>query len=230
MELIRPGYEILSHIEEREVYRTLERAARTCYRSEERATEDGTSARKLVSGLVHRRHDAMLEFVDLTVLFTVDRGVSHELVRHRLASFAQESTRYCNYASKHVQFIVPPWCANLSFGIYEMVNGHVEGPDPDFWDGIYAEEHTWLHALSTCEQAYNDLIQSGWSPQQARSVLPNSLATRIVVKANLREWRHILALRTSHVAHPQMREVMLQLREMLCDALPLIFPQPQEAV
>ncbi|HEY3379723.1 MAG TPA: FAD-dependent thymidylate synthase [Armatimonadota bacterium] len=229
MRIIKPGYELLTAVDETAVYRAIERAARTCYRSEERITDDGTSARRLVGQLIARGHEAMLEFVDLTVLFTVDRGVSHELVRHRLASFAQESTRYCNYGSDDIAFVLPPWVTTVPTGIY-----------PICWDGLYGisldlplavsqEDSWWFWHMAVAERDYGKLLQHGWQPQQARTVLPNSLATHIVVKANLREWRHIIALRTAHAAHPQMREAMIPLAVQLAEALPLIFgPQAAE--
>jgi len=223
MQIVRPDYQILTEIEETTVYRTIERAARTCYRSEERMTDDGESARKMVQALINRQHEAMLEFFDITVLFRIDRGVSHELVRHRLASFAQESTRYCNYGGDHISFILPPWVETVMAGRYTI-----------HWDGLYGSPHDapfgmtkadshWFWNMAIAERDYQALLGHGWQPQQARTVLPNSLVTHIVVKANLREWRHILALRTAHAAHPQMREVMVLLADKLAIALPLIF-------
>jgi thymidylate synthase (FAD) len=181
MKIIKPSFEILSPfpINTMEI---IEDVARTCYQSHEK-TKEG-SAQKLFNNLLTNKHLAMLEFVDMTVRFVTDRGVSHELVRHRLCSFAQESTRYCNYKDKHLEFIPP---------IFHEQDLFIE----------------WIKHMGQCEIAYNKLIKCG--AQIARSVLPNSLKTSIVMKANLREWIHIFELRTSASAHPNMRELMIPL-------------------
>jgi len=144
-------------------------------------------------------HESVIEHESLSVRFICDRGVSHELVRHRLASYSQESTRYCNY-SGGVTFIRP--C---------------------FWGENWAEYRTWKIMMARAEWAYTELLGMGCSPQQARSVLPNSLKTEIVVTANLREWRHILRLRCSKAAHPQMRQLMIPLLKQLQDRIPVLF-------
>jgi len=136
------------------------------------------------------------------VRFICDRGVTHELVRHRLCAFSQESTRYCNYKGG-VTFVIPPWVEYLSPGQYESGD----------YSGLIGAEYSWADAMYSSECWYLDLLDCGWSPQQARSVLPNSLKTEIVVTANFREWRHIFKLRCSKAAHPQMREIMIPLLE-----------------
>jgi len=177
----------------------IERAARTCYKSEARIAP-GT-AEKLTRHLIKRGHHAMLEFGLVVVRFIVDRGVSHELVRHRLCSFAQESTRFCNY-SGGVTFIRPPW---LDQGGSTSASGR------------------WRHAMSRAESDYLALLRGGWTPQQARSVLPNSTKTEIVVGANFREWRTIFGLRVAKAAHPQMRQVMVPLLEEVKTIVPVLF-------
>ena len=146
----------------------------------------------------------MLEHSFLSVKFTVDRGITHELVRHRLCSFAQESTRYCNYSGEKfghdVKFVIP--------GFFE------DKPDT---------MRIWTEACARAEQAYFDLLDGDATPQEARTVLPNSTAAEIVISGNYREWRHILALRTAKDAHPQMREVMCPLGEELKRRIPVIF-------
>lgn len=184
--------------------RQIEDAARTCYRSEDRITDDGQSAMKLVRALIKSGHEAMLEHAYLTVKFVCDRGVSHELVRHRLASFAQESQRYCNYSkdkfNNSVNFIRP---ADIQ-------------PDTDAYNA-------WMCAMVVCENAYLRMLEFGVKPEIARSVLPNATATTIVVTADLREWRHIFKLRCASDAHPQMRELMRPLCTELKDKIPVIF-------
>lgn len=168
----------------------IERAARTCYKSEERISV--FSAEPLVKKLIGSGHHAMLEHGgDISVRFVVDRGVSHELVRHRLASFAQESTRYCNYSRGKFG------------GECTFIDAR-----PHLSESEWAE---WESALATAESYYLSMLEAGVKPQMARSVLPNATKTEVVVTANPREWRHIFELRTSERAHPQMREVMCPL-------------------
>lgn len=206
MIIVTPGFEIL-HITPNAL-ETIERAARTCYKSEDKIAE-GT-AEKMVRGLITRGHEAMLEFADITVKFTTDRGVSHEDVRHRLCSFAQESTRYVDYGKAgEIQVVCP---ADILAGLNDE-NGDLAREAFD----------TWKAAVVAAESAYNKLRALGLSPQIARSVLPTCTKTELVMKANFREWRHILKLRTSKAAHPQMRELMIPLLEVLRNQVPVIF-------
>ena len=147
----------------------------------------------------------------MTVKFICDRGVSHELVRHRPASYAQESTRYCNYGGG-VTFVIPPWLVDVEPGTYKEYIASSEDPT-----------NTWLNVAWNLEQSYLDLLSQGWQPQQARSVLPNSLKTEIVMTASLAEWRHVFKLRCDKRAHPQMRELMLPLRDAARELYPGVF-------
>lgn len=170
--------------------------------------------------LIKSGHESVLEHESISVRFICDRGVSHELVRHRLASFSQESTRYCNYSKdkfdNQVTFIIPNWLdINDGFETTADVVRQMKSLHPIYW------QFYWTLAIA--ETSYLQLLKSGWTPQQARSVLPNSLKTEIVVTANLREWRLILKQRTSNAAHPQMRELMCPLLEELKQKLPVIF-------
>jgi thymidylate synthase (FAD) len=210
MRLIKPSFEILSSIDGESILSNIERAGRTCYKSEDKITE--SSAKDFVAMIIRRGHESVLEHEKLTVKFVCDRGVSHELVRHRIASFSQESTRYCNYGSGDIAFIIPPW---TSFD-----EGLLENIDTDKYSD---QEWSWLCAMVYSEEAYKDLIEQGWRPEQARSVLPNSLKTEIIVTANLREWRLIFKQRTVAAAHPQMRELMIPLHEKLKILIPVIF-------
>lgn len=187
-----------------ETLKCLERAARTCYKSEDRITAD--SALAMVKDLRNRKHGAMLEFADLWVKCVTDRGVSHELVRHRIASYAQESTRYCNYGKLgEIRVILPP----------ELDDRTAE----DLGD-LY---HQWWHAIAAAETSYLTLLKLDVSPQIARSVLPTCLKTEINIKANLREWRHIFTERTSKAAHPQMRRLMTGILREARQRIPIIF-------
>ncbi len=215
MRLIKPSFEILtSESDLKSATQEIEKAARTCYKSEDKIKEG--SDLELIEKLISRGHEAMLEFGPcITVKFICDRGVSHELVRHRVASFAQESTRYCNYASDHIVFIIPPW-TNIEEGVWDVHRvAHIAAES-------IPGEVLWLKAMLQAETAYNALSAKEWAPQQARSVLPNSLKTEIVIKANIREWRHIFKLRAANAAHPQMREVMIPLLVEMQEILPVL--------
>jgi thymidylate synthase (FAD) len=184
------------------VLRNIEAAGRVCYRSEDRIGE-GT-AEAFVASLACRGHESVLEHAGATVVFVCDRGVSHELVRHRLASYSQESTRYVNYGSGR-------------FG------GEIEVVRPFFFAlGTPAYGH-WRAACTEAECRYLALLEAGTAPQEARSVLPMSLATRLVMTADLREWRHVLRLRCASAAHPQMRQVMIPLLLWFKEKLPAVF-------
>lgn len=128
----------------------------------------------------------------ITAKFICDRGVTHEIVRHRPASFCQESTRYCNYGK------------NQFGGEITVIRPYFLEENTPAWD-------FWKDACSVAEGAYFDLLEFGCTPQEARAVLPNSLKTELVMTANVQEWKHFFALRTSQAAHPQMREVATQL-------------------
>ncbi len=196
MRIIKQGYEIITLPQE--LLQTIEAAGRTCYKSEAKITD--TSAVNFVETLIKRGHHAVIEFGDIIVRFITNRGVTHELVRHRMCSFAQESTRYVRYDG-NMEFIEPVW--------WEKSSGD--------------QQELWKRAMADAETHYLKLLETGWKPQQAREVLPNSLKTEIVVKANIREWRHIFHLRCSSGAHPQIRELMIPLRDELKTLLPVVF-------
>lgn len=202
MQVISPSVEILSAVDGHEVLKRLEIVGRTCYKSENLISD--TSAETFVRKLISRGHEAIIEHESISVRFTCDRGVSHELVRHRVASYAQESTRYCNYSK-------------------DKFGGEITVIKPCFLlEGTEAYRQ-WEWTMHRAECAYFDLLDIGLSPQEARCVLPNSLKTEVVMTANLREWRTVLRLRCSKAAHPQMREVMLILLEKLHSLIPVVF-------
>ena len=161
----------------------------------------------MVAALIKRGHEAMLEHCSFTIKFIVDRGISHELVRHRLASFAQESTRYCNYSKE-------------GFG------GEITVIEPFFLAENTPGYSSWYDACLHSESAYFALLNWGCTPQEARSVLPNSLKTEVCMTANLREWRHFFKLRAADAtgsAHPQMKEVTVPLLKELKQLIPVVF-------
>ena len=202
MKIIKAGYEIMDPLNGEEILKKIERVARVCYKSEDKITAG--SAEKMVMALIRSGHEAMLEHFSFSVKFIVDRGVSHEIVRHRVASFAQESTRYCNYGK----------------------SGEVTFIKPLFWDEGSFEYCRWRGACEVAEYEYCKLLSNGATPQEARSVLPNSLKTEVVMTANLREWRHFFKLRalgTTGKPHPQMVEVALPLLEECKKLIPVVF-------
>ncbi len=206
MKIIKAGYEILTAISEGgiEELQHIERIGRVCYKSEDKITEDGESAKRFVQMIIDRGHKAMIEHSSLSVKFIVDRGVSHELVRHRIASFAQESTRYCNYSK-------------------DKFGKEITVIEPCFFSPLSDSYTFWKHAMESAEAHYFSLLDSGATPQEARSVLPNSTKTEITITANYREWRNFFKLRTAKAAHPQMREVTIPLLADLKKKLPIIF-------
>lgn len=212
MKIIQPYYKILTPISEGgiEELKHIEKIGRVCYKSEDRITEDGESAKKFVQMLINNNHLAMIEHSSLSVLFTVDRGITHELVRHRIASFAQESTRYCCYSREkygnEITFIEP-------FFFKYARNDRMQNL-------LYDE---WRESCQFAERRYLHMISIGATPQEARTVLPNSVKADITVTANYREWRNIFKLRCAPDAHPQMRQIMIPLLEELKEQLPIIF-------
>lgn len=201
MKIIDPSFEIINCPDGKEALLLIEKAARTCYRSENK-TSEGT-AEDLIRRCIKSGHKSVIEHGFITVKFICDRGVSHELVRHRICSFSQESSRYCDYSK-------------------DKFGNEITFIRPLFWEDQQAYL-IWRELVRYSEEAYMNLLRMGLKPENARSILPNSLKTEIVITANLREWRHILKLRTSKKAHPQMRQLMIPLLEELKKRIPVIF-------
>jgi len=189
----------------------IEEAGRTCYKSEKQIDEN--SSKNFVKMILKRGHESVIEHVSASVRFITNRGVTHELVRHRLCAFSQESTRYVNYSGSDIEYIRPVWLSDLPLGLY-LINEIKNLPQPDY---------DWAQSMFESERAYYSMIAHGWRPEQAREVLPNSLKTEIVVTANLREWRHIFKLRTAKAAHPQIRELMKSCLLGFQKAFPVLF-------
>lgn len=218
MNIIKSNYEILTPIDGIKELQHIERIGRVCYKSEGLITEDGESAKKFVAMLIKRGHEAMIEHSSLSVKFTVDRGVSHELVRHRIASFAQESTRYVNYSLE--KFGNEINVIDIKDGI-KLDRSMIANLEVETIDCIIDE---WDLAMKDAETHYLNMIKLGATPQIARSVLPNSTKTEITLTANYREWRNFFKLRTDKATvHPQMLEVALPLLNELKGKLPEIF-------
>jgi len=212
MKLVKQSYEILTPLDRDRVLRNIERAGRVCYKSESKITDN--SAPKFVSKIVASGHLSVIEHQSFTVKFICDKGVANQLVRHRIASFSQESTRYCNYASgrfgKELTFVIPVW---LDLPEGEVEEGKLYAPDAMMW----------LNAMQHAEYAYNSLMNEWRAAQRARSVLPLSVKTELIVTANHREWREIFRQRCAPDAHPQMVELMTPLRDELLTILPEIY-------
>ena len=205
MKIINAGFQILTNINGMEMLKDIEYIARTCYKSENMITD--LSAAKMVESLINRGHEAMLEHCVISVKFIVDRGVSHELVRHRVASYAQESTRYCNYSK-------------------DKFGNELTFISPCFWSKCSREYEEWYAAMNSAEDIYFELINWGVTPEQARTVLPNSIKTEVVMTANLREWRHFFKLRaigTTGKPHPQMLEITVPLLAEFKALIPVVF-------
>lgn len=203
---IEPYFEILSDVNGEEALRIIEKAGRTCYKSEDRISED--SAADFVRRIIKNGHEAVVEHYSVTVRIVCDRGVTHEIVRHRLASYSQESTRYCNYSK-------------------DKFSNQITYIEPCFWDKNSDEGmknyEIWKEVMEFTERKYMELIQNGATPQEARSILPNSLKTEIVMTMNLREWRNFFKLRTAAASHPQMREITIPLLKKFQELIPVIF-------
>ncbi len=205
MRIIEPSFEIMP-VNGEEILKNIERAGRTCYKSEDKITAD--SARKFVAGIVKSGHESVIEHEKITVRIICDRGVTHEIVRHRIASYSQESTRYCNYSA-------------------DKFGNELTFIRPFYWNDAPEKMEVWTCHMKMTEEAYMQLIKLGASPQEARAILPNSLKTEIVVTMNLREWRHFFKVRCSPAAHPQMREVAIPILKKFQELVPVVFDDIQ---
>jgi len=210
MKIIEPSFEVLRPRDKEEginQLRFIEQMARISHRSEELQTDN--SWERFIKFVVMTKGDwSVVEHAYSTVVFRVDRGVTHELVRHRLFSYTQESTRFVNYQKRgEMEFIAPSWHAVPSVDDAKL-NQYL---------------FTWQGAMSDAEDAYTNLIKDGLSPQIARSTLPNALAATIAVTGNLRNWRHLLIMRTTQETHPDFKRVMIPLLTTMQQRIPLLF-------
>jgi thymidylate synthase (FAD) len=225
VKLIKPSYKIIDNLDPIYILEKIEMCARTCYKSN--LSNNFEQTKEFLRKIIHvRKHESVIEHFSFTVNFIIDRGVSHEIVRHRLASYSQESTRYVNYSKdkfgNQLTFIIPEWLPELEDGEYYYdIRNNVCYNNKN----VEVDECTikYLKELLNIEITYLDLIKGGWSAEKARDILPTATKTEIVVSANLREWRHILKLRTDFAAHPQMREIMRPFLDELKEKIPVIF-------
>ncbi|MCM1578322.1 MAG: FAD-dependent thymidylate synthase [Ruminococcus sp.] len=202
MKIISPYYEFISEPDGAQILKNIERCGRICYKSEDKITED--SAERFAAMILKSGHESVLEHEKISVRIICDRGVSHEIVRHRIASYSQESTRYCNYSKdkfgNELTFIRPP-----------------------FWQEGDERMKLWEIAMEQAEKSYFALLAAGAKPEEARDVLPNSLKTEIAVTMDIREWRHFFKLRTNQRAHPQIRELTVPMLKDFRERVPVLF-------
>ena len=202
MKIINPSVMLEDEIDGQAILKKLERIGRTCYKSEGNIKED--SAEKFVKNIMNRNHMSVIEHESISVRIICDRGVTHEIVRHRIASYSQESTRYCNYS-------------NDKFG------NELTFIKPCFFDEGSEGYEIWKKSMQNIENEYMELIEVDAKPQEARSILPNSIKTELVMTMNLREWRHFFLLRCDKAAHPQMRQVANLILNLFKVNIPIIF-------
>jgi thymidylate synthase, flavin-dependent len=203
---IKPYFTIESEVNGKEILKLIERVGRTCYKSEDKITD--TSAEKFVANILKNGHEAVIEHYNITVRVVCDRGVTHEIVRHRVASYAQESTRYCNYSK-------------------DKFSNQITFIEPCYWDESTEDGSKklalWRETMEYIEKKYMEMVEMGATAQEARSILPNSLKTELVMTMNLREWRHFFKLRAAPSAHPQMREIALMMLKKFKELIPVVF-------
>lgn len=195
MKIIKPGIMFIEEIDGDYILRKIEKMGRICYQSEPKGEPE-----KFVGNLVKRGHDSVLEHVQLSFIVTTDRGVLAEWTRHRIASYSVESTRYCNYKGDDIEFIEP----------IEMKDN----------DQLYA---LWVNACQNVEERYNDMINAGAKPQEARSVLDMSLRTMMGISMNLRSLRNFFRLRCDKAAHPHIKELAIPLLLFFKERIPVVF-------
>lgn len=202
MRIIEPNVSLEQEIETEKIMKHIEKAGRVCYKSENNISND--SADIFIRNILKRGHESVIEHISITFKIVCDRGVTHEIVRHRIASFSQESTRYCNYSQ-------------------DKFGNELTFIKPCFWSEDSENFKLWKDMMEKIEERYFELLGNKVSPQEARSILPNSLKTEIYVTMNLREWRHFLKLRTSKAAHPQMRQIAIMIYDIFAEKLPVVF-------
>lgn len=209
MILIKPSIEIISNNSYEEMVKKIEKIGRICYKSEDNITEN--SAFQFINSIIKSGHESVIEHESISVKVVCDRGVTHEIVRHRLASYSQESTRYCNYSKD--KFGNQVSVIDISTGFNYNLNSQSD----------MNKYRIWENAMKAAEEFYFEMLEAGATPQEARSVLPNSLKTEIVITMNLRSWRHFFELRISKAAHPQISEIASLILEQFCVKFPVFF-------
>jgi len=227
MKIVEPYAKIVDEISLTGALQRIEYAARISHASEDGQTDN--SAERFLRAVVLGHGDwSVVEHVSVSVEFLVDRGITHELVRHRIASYTQSSTRFINYAKKMPPTFLYPKpeviCDRCIGGgeAYRNSEGEwVHRANDTHYDCFY--DRHWMNAVSSCEYDYRQLLEKGWRPQEARSVFPNALSSKILMTCNLRSWRHFLLMRTTKEAHPQMRQVTIPLLAEFQRLVPVLF-------
>ena len=224
MKIINPSFKFVNEPDADVILNTIEKAYRICYMSEPNGNRDNFIAAKIKAG-----HESPLEHASISVIITTNKGVTHELVRHRLASYCQSSTRYCNYSKdkfgNQLTFIRPEWISENVLGDWGKLDNWKNCTD------ITDEEMMWLSNCQQCEAKYLSLINHGWTPQQARDVLNNSVETQIMVTMNIREWRHFFKLRaegTTGKPHPEMLQITIPMLKEFKNRIPVVFDDIME--
>ena len=218
MKVVKPDWRIaaLTEADPTRLMKHLEAMGRICYQSEDAVTAN--SYDKFLRGIIKRGHEAVLEHATVTAVVICDRGISHEIVRHRIASYCQESTRYCNYSKDkfdgEVTYIDIERGMELDATVSKLP-----------YEVKLAIIHEWMVACLDAERHYLRMLELGATPQIARSVLNSSTKTEICITMNFREWRHFIRLRNDPTAHPQMREVAQQALDMLYEKYPVFFEE-----
>ena len=198
MRIIQPSIEIMTTLDGDYILKFIERCGRVCYKSEDKITEG--SAEKFVRALIKSGHESVIEHFNITVKVICNRGISHEIVRHRIGAYSQESTRYVNYKDG-IEVILPNYLIMPNDKVYEV----------------------WLNAMADAERHYKKMIALGARPEIARDVLPNALKTEVVITYNLRQWRHFFKQRLSRAAHPQIRQIAGMILREFKEQIPVIF-------
>lgn len=205
----KPSFEILSTDSYEDMIARVEIAGRVCYKSEGKIADN--TAVTFIKNILNRGHESVIEHASITARVICDRGVTHEIVRHRMASYSQESTRYCNYSND--KFDSQIRCIDIATGFEYDLNNETDKKKYEIWQ----------QAMKDCEKHYFEMIELGAKPQEARSILPNSLKTELVITMDMREWRHFFKLRTAAGAHPQMRELSKMMLEEFIKRYPVFF-------
>lgn len=206
---VNPSIEILTDTPYEAMLKKVERIGRVCYKSEDKISD--SSAEGFIRAIIKRGHESVIEHENISVKVICDRGVTHEIVRHRIASYSQESTRYCNYTGE--KFGAQISCIDIATGFHYDMDSEADRKKWDIWNA----------AMEAAEKYYFEMIEAGAKPEEARSVLPNSLKTEIVMTMDLREWRHFIRLRGSRAAHPQIVEITAMIRDEFVKKYPIFF-------
>ena len=236
MKIIRPYAKIqIKDLYPADPMRQIEWCSRISHRSDDSQSPD--SWKRFIEEVVLKHGDwSVVEHVSVTVDAVVDRGITHEWVRHRLFSFTQESTRFVNYEKKMAPSFIYPKpeveCQDCLLGnqtFYnpdrqEYTHKYFDGPSGTLDDEVPClYEKDWLLIIDQCEFKYKALLAKAWRPQEARSVFPNALASRLITTGNLRNWRHFFIMRTTAESHSQMRQVTIPLLAEFKQSFPLLF-------